>query len=312
MRSLLFLLVAAVARCQAAPALDVLLPPGSTIVFGLRTANLLNLLAQQDGAKDIRQQASMLLATSPFSGFDPFKDIDEVVLATTGTGQNPPALIIITGRFDPAKMAQGARAYHNVPLIQNAKSKQVMAVLDASTLLAGDPPLVKAAIDRASSNVAAGPLAARIEDLRGRYDLWAFADHLDAAAAVPAGSLPPSAEALRSLDRFWFGAAFTRTFELAGELHLRTAKDASHIAAILRDFEKQAKAKMDASSPARIEITTAENSVALAVSIPEEEWKKALQSQARAQVQPQPKPVPQSITTDPTGNTVTLTLPGKK
>ena len=312
MRPLLLLLVAAVARCHAAPAIDVLLPPGSTVVFGLRTANLLDLLARQDGAKDIRQQVSMLLAASPFSGFDPFHDIDEVVLATTGTGQNPPALIVITGRFDPAKLAQGAHPYHNIPLIQNAKSKQVMAVLDATTLLAGDPPLVKAAIDRAAANTSAGPLAARLQELRGRYDLWAFADHLD-TAAVPAGSLPPAAEALRSLDRFWFGAAFTRNLEFSAELHLRSAQDASRIAAILREFESQAKAKIDAGSPAKFDLQAAGNSVTLAFSVPEEEWKKMLQqSQASAPPRPQSKPQPQLITTDSTGNTVTLTLPGRK
>ena len=70
MRRLALLLAAALTPSFAA-SLDVLLPPGATAVFGLRTATILNLLAEQEGAKDIRQQAAFLLAATPFAGFDP-------------------------------------------------------------------------------------------------------------------------------------------------------------------------------------------------------------------------------------------------
>ncbi|HXA52982.1 MAG TPA: hypothetical protein VNV86_21845 [Candidatus Acidoferrum sp.] len=328
MRLLLATLLLTVAPSYAGPALDVLLPPGATAVFGLRASSILNLLAQQEGAKDLRTQVSALLAMSPWSGFDPFRDIDEVVIAAMASGQNPPTLAVITGRFDAAKLAQGkGQAYRSATLVQDAKSKQVLAILDDNTLLAGDMPLVKAAIDRASGSVAAGPLAARIEGMRTKYDLWAFADHLDAAA------MSSTAASLKGLDRLWFGAAFSHNFELAAELHLRSSKDVSALTAMLRDLEKQVKSQIPSNDPTTFDLHTTDNTISVAIAVPEEAWKKAFASrlQAPTQSQSQPpakpriystepqivstdpgaQPKPQVITKDSTGNTVMVTLPGK-
>lgn len=328
MRLLLATLLLTVAPSYAGPALDVLLPPNAIAVFGLRASSILNLLAQQDETKDLRMQISALLAMSPWSGFDPFRDIDEVVIAAMASGQNPPTLAVITGRFDAAKLAQGkGQAYRGATLVQNAKSKQVLAILDDSTLLAGDMPLVKAAIDRASGSVAAGPLAARIEGLRTRYDVWAFADHLDAAA------MSSTAASLKGLDRLWFGAAFSRNFELAGELHLRSSKDVSALTAMLRDLEKQVKSQIPSNDPTTFDLHTTENTISVAIAVPEEAWKQALRARMRPETQSQSRPSakpriystepqiissdpgaqpqPQIITKDSLGSTVMVTLPGK-
>src|SRR5689334_3310629 len=106
MRPLVALLVA-IAPALASPAVDVLLPPASNAVFGLRTATLFNLLTQQESFQQIQQQFSALLAASPWSGVNPFHDIEEVIVATTLKGKNPPTLAVITGHFDPAKLANG-------------------------------------------------------------------------------------------------------------------------------------------------------------------------------------------------------------
>jgi hypothetical protein len=329
MRLLLATLLLTVAPSYAGSALDVLLPPGATGVFGLRASSILNLLAQQDGAKDLRTQVSALLAMTPWSGFDPFRDIDEVVVAAMGSGQNPPTLAVITGRFDAAKLAQGkGQAYRSATLVQDAKSKQVLAILDDATLLAGDMPLVKSAIDRAAGTVAAGPLAARIEGLRTRYDVWAFGDHLDAAA------MSGTAPSLKGLDRMWFGAAFSRNFELAAELHLRSAKDVSALTAMLRDFEKQVKSQIPAGDPATFDLHTSDDTISVGITVPEEAWKQVLRSRLQPQTQsqarppakpriystepqivssdPQAQPKAQVITTDSAGSTVMVTLPGKR
>ena len=323
MRPLALLLAAAVAPSFAAPALDVLLPPNAAAVFGLRTATILNLLAEQPGAKDLRQQAAFLLAATPFAGFDPFRDLDEVILAATSTATNPPTLVILTGRFDPAKFGNGkGRPYRGANLIQSGTSKTVLAVLDQNTLLAGDLALVKAAIDRAASKTEAGPLAARLETMRTRYDVWAFADHIE-NPEIPAAVSADFAKPLRSLDRFWAGAAFAKNFELAAEIHLRSPEDTSAIAAFVRDFEKQVKSQLNGA--ANFELATTADTISLAISVPEQEWKKALQTRLQpppkstapaglsiTSTEPQPTPKPQVITSDDRGNTVTLSLPGKR
>lgn len=298
-------LLLSIAPAFASPAIDVLLPPGSNAVFGLRTATLLNLLAQQESFRQLQQQFSALLAGTPWSGFNPFRDIQEIVLAATLNGKNPPTLAVITGHFDPAKLANGkGHPYRNAILIEDAKANTAQAILDETTMLAGDLALVKAAIDRASGPASASPLAARIETMRTRYDIWGFADHIDSA------TLPVASDPLQGLDRLWFGAAFSHNFELAAEFHFRSAKAAAGLTALVRDFEKQIKPQVNGA--ATFEMSTSDNSVTLAVSVPEQEWKKALQSR----LQPAPKrgepPRPQVVVTDSNGSTVTLSLPGKR
>lgn len=304
MRPLVALLVA-IAPALASPAVDVLLPPASNAVFGLRTATLFNLLTQQESFQQIQQQFSALLAASPWSGVNPFHDIEEVIVATTLKGKNPPTLAVITGHFDPAKLANGkGHPYRNAILIEDEKDNSAQAILDDTTLLTGDLALVKGAIDRASGNTSAGPLAARIETMRTRYDVWGFADHIDSAA------LPMPSDPLKGMDRLWFGAAFSHNFELAAECHFSSAKAAAGLIAFVRDLEKQIKPQVNGA--ATFELSTSENSVTLSVSVPEKEWKKALQTRLRPAPKAVEPPRPQVVVTDSTGSTVTLSLPGKR
>ena len=294
-----------IAPALASPAVDVLLPPGSNAVFGLRTATLLNLLTQQESFRQIQQQFSALLAASPWSGVNPFHDIEEVIVAASLNGKNPPTLAVITGHFDPAKLANGkGHPYRNAILIEDAKDNTAQAILDDTTLLTGDLALVKAAIDRASGSTSAGPLAARIETMRTRYDVWGFADHIDSAA------LPMPSDAIKGLDRLWFGAAFSHNFELAAECHFSSAKAAAGLTAFVRDLEKQIKPQVNGA--ATFELSTSDNSVTLAVSVPENEWKKALQTRLRPAPKAAEPPRPQVVVTDSTGSTVNLSLPGKR
>jgi hypothetical protein len=328
MRPIFATLLFCAAPALAAPAVDVLLPPGSSIVFGVRANRILELISQQEGAKDLRLQAKALLAMTPWAGFDPFSDVDELVLATTGTGQNPPALIVITGRFSAAKLGSKGHTYRNVYVTDDPKSKNSTAILDESTLLTGDWPLVKGAIDRYSSSVAsAGPLAARIEDLRAKYDVWAFADHLD-ATAMP----KEAAEQLHSIDRFWFGAAISKGVDLTAEVHTTDPKEAEKLSAMIKGFESMARMQMkDQAEGVKLDVQSAEGNIRLSMSIPEEQLKKAMQmrnqpnaTSASANVSPvsngarlistrptivNTEPV---ITRDSQGNTLTVTLPGPK
>jgi hypothetical protein len=322
MRGLLSALLL-VTSSYAAPATDVLLPPNATVVFGLRAANLIKLIASQGATQMARFQAGALLGAMPVKGFDPFYDIDEVVLATSGKGNNPPFLAVITGHFDAAKLAAGkGRPYRNALFIDDKNPRQTTAFLGDTTLLAGDRALVRAAIDRASGDDDAGPLAARIESMRSRYDLWAFADQFDAADIPAAAS--GAADPLRTLDRFWMGMAFSTDFALDVELHLRSAADAEKLSSMLSLLEKQALSQVPNSPAVKFDLGVKDSTIKLAVSVPEAEFKKALQqasSGVRASAasapaglritggDPESKEEAQKVTTDSQGNTVTLSLP---
>jgi hypothetical protein len=295
MRLVVLLLAAALAP---AATLDQLLPPKPSLVFGLRASSLSGMIETQGGAKGIQAQLTGLLALTPFAGFDPFHDIDEFVVAATATGQNPPSLAVITGRFNPEKIAGGkGTPYKNALLVPNSQPSQTLAILDPNTLLAGDVKLVKAAIDRAAGNIAPTALGARIEDLRSRYDVWAFADHLDS------GALPD--DPLHGIDHLSFGAAFTRDFALTGELHFKNTIDMARILTMVHGLEQQL-------APAKFGLTMEGNTLKIALAIPEAEWKKVLAGTAKPATPAKPAASPQVITRDSTGRTVILTLPGKQ
>ena len=51
-----------------------------------------------------------------------------------------------------------------------------MALLDATTAIAGELPLVRQAIDRRGHGGIGADLAARVEAVRNRYDIWGLGD----------------------------------------------------------------------------------------------------------------------------------------
>ncbi|MDE3166090.1 MAG: hypothetical protein KGN36_09805, partial [Acidobacteriota bacterium] len=206
-------------------------------------------------------------------------------------------------------------SYHNALFLDSKDPRQTTAFLGDNTILAGDRAMVRAAIDRSSSGIGAGPFAARIESMRSRYDFWAFADHLD-AAAIPPGAADP----LRSLDRFSVGMAFNSDFALDAEIHLVSAQDAAKLSGMLGLLEKQALTQMPNSSSTKFNLSAKDNTVKLSIAIPEADFRKALQQAAAGaksaasrpvafSTAPASKPREQQTTTDAQGNTVTLSLP---
>ena len=83
------------------------------------------------------------------TGFDPLHDIDEVLLTSAADQENAPALLVVRGRFNLERMGAGAQRYHGVAMVGDGKDgHERSGLLDATTALAGDAPVVKAAIDR--------------------------------------------------------------------------------------------------------------------------------------------------------------------
>jgi hypothetical protein len=298
--SCLLLLAAGVIHA-ADPALADLLPANTAIVFGIRLRPVFEALEKQGVMKDLRQQAALLLLHPALSGFDPFQDIDEILVASTGAGQDAPGLAMMTGRFHAA--SPGTLTVHQ-------GSKQVTALLSDSIMLAGDRSLVEAAIHgRTGSARAPALLADRIGEMRGQYTLWGFADRLDARRA----GLAAGPKELESIDGFSFGVAMEDGLALAAAVHLRSAKDAEELAALLREWEKAAKAAPANAAP-KVEIESTRDTIKLAIRMTGEELARAVAAQRAAVGADLKMPVRAApeLTTDANGNTLRLTLPGKR
>jgi hypothetical protein len=360
-QSLLVLLLAV----RAVPAADVAitdyLPAGTKVVFGVNLRKIADSPIGQSAIAQAKAQvqskmkgeasATDFLKLVALAGFDPMHDIDEVLLATNAEGQNPPSLVVIAGHFDVAKLGSIGKPYHDVPLIGGDKPTDgVVALLNETTVLAGDRPTVLAAIDHLGRGAQIGSaLAQRIADARNRYDVWAFGDKPEGFVAPT-----PQASALESIDRFEVGVSMSHGVEMGAEVHARSAKDAQQIGAMLGMLDAMMKSKQTVEDGTNFVMSTEKNTFKLSLLVPEASVLKALASQSMTattptqavaekpaawtapvisnpEAQPQwipytaappaptpapapaaPKPAAATMVMDKEGNTVILTLPGAK
>src|SRR5215467_9178514 len=93
---LLPLLLAAPLYCAEENSLVNLLPADSQAFFGLDVHALINSELFKSVEPDVRARLpqSEWEKVIPAIGFDPLHDVDEVLVASTGSGKNPPALIV--------------------------------------------------------------------------------------------------------------------------------------------------------------------------------------------------------------------------
>src|ERR1700691_2404274 len=76
-----------------------LFPPDTKVVFGIRVHNLAISSVAQSFAAQAHAAAAGWLKAVPMDGIDFLRDIDEVLIASSGKGPNPSALVFVTGRF---------------------------------------------------------------------------------------------------------------------------------------------------------------------------------------------------------------------
>src|SRR5215831_11052525 len=316
-----FALLALAARFAHA-ALPDCLPPDTKIVFGVSVRNLIDSPLLSGAFADAKLSATPFFKGTPLEGLDPFKDIDDLIVASTGEGEKAPTLLVLRGRFPPAIIPTGATNYHGVLLVDSKSPAGSFALLDSDTMIGGDLALVRAAIDRRGGTATIAPaLLGRIESYDGRYDIWAVGD-------VPKGlqSSAASSPEMKAIDRFEFGASLRKGLEVVGEVHVRTSKDVEKLMQTIKLLELMMamQPKGAASNGTKFDLTAHDNTIKLALFVPEEELKKAskqLMSTAVAAATgaapqvttPAPvlPPLPGSITRNEKGDTMTVTLPRK-
>jgi len=263
---------------SAADTLTDLLPPETKVVFGIRVHNLAISSTAQTFAAQAQSAAAAWLKAVSLDGIDFLRDIDEVLIATSGKGKTPPAIIVVTGRFDVPRLAGGAKRYYrNVPLLEGDAGDAMVALLDSSTAILGDANLVRAAIDRrgAKSRIDSA-LNDRITSLRQRYDVWGIGEQPE-GFALPV----PEAKVLQSVDRFQFGMQTASGLELNAEIHARSAEDAGKLRAGFDMIAALVKGQMSASA-AKFDLQADAENLKLSVFIPDAELKKTIEAETAA------------------------------
>jgi hypothetical protein len=253
------------------------LPPASSVVLGIRARNLFDGLAAQGPAMDVRASLAGMTANTPFAGFDPTKDLDEVLIATTAQGQNAPSLIVMSGRFKLPEVAAKGEKYGNAVVV-GGRNGQVEAFIGSEIMLTGDAATVKAAIDRGAKASHLDPaLAARIAALHGKYDFWG-------TGTIPAGVKMPqgSPEQLAAIDRFEFGMTLNKGLDCFADLHARTPQELEKLASTFRLVDAMMKAQPADKNQGSFDLKIDHSSIRATLSVPEEALKKAMAQQSTA------------------------------
>lgn len=188
-------LLAASAMAAVDPALLALAPPDTQAFVGIQvdqaqTSTFGKYLLSQlsPGGNGLDQFATL-------TGFDPRKDLKQILIASNGkqAGQGG-ALILGEGLFQPDKLAAAATlsgaskvTYSGIDLFTskgNSQGIQSMAFLNGTTVLIGDLPGLKSAIDRYRAGTAfGGSLAQRANEVSSLYQAWFVAASVDQLAA---------------------------------------------------------------------------------------------------------------------------------
>jgi hypothetical protein len=236
------------------------------------------------------------------TGFDPTKDLDEVLVAADGNGKTASHLTLARGTFDAGSIDAAANAsgatsetYHGVTITENSQHGDGFAFLSGSIAIAGDIASVKAAIDRQSApSTLPASLLVSVNQLSTTEDAWGISEVPPPALKAPASdpnlpTIPPTT--FQNITQASGGLKFGAQVVLNAQLLANTAPNATAVANILEfllnlgeiHFQQNAQALTALKSVA---VSASGNTVTISASIPEAQAEALAQMKENHTVQP--------------------------
>src|SRR5438874_13600 len=135
-----------------------LLMPDAKVLAGVNVEQAKASPFGQYVLSQVQTQNQDLKKLEALTGFDPTRDVRELLVASNGTGTDHTGLFLARGTFNPGLIAAAATAhdavtesYNGVTILEDPNKTHGVAFPDASLAIAGDIANVKAAIDRVKS-----------------------------------------------------------------------------------------------------------------------------------------------------------------
>lgn len=241
-------LLAAPGWAAVDPALVALAPPDTKALIGIQvdqaqaSAFGRYLMTQSNPSTGLDNFATL-------TGFDPRRDLNQVLIASNGKQGSQGGLIMGKGVFQTDKLTAAATlagatrsTYSGIDLITsknpNNEGIQTLAFLNSSTVLIGGTPDLKSAIDRYRGGITfGGSLAQKAAEVSSRYQAWFVAASVDQFASAlgngGTGGMPQNA--LQSILTAAGGLKLTAdAVTVALEAVTRTDKDAQSLADVIK------------------------------------------------------------------------------
>ena len=177
------------------------------------------------------------------TGFDPRRDIREVLFASTAEQrqQREPkkGLVLIRGVFEVPRILAAAQQkeattekYQGVDVLKNKRGSQWVAFPDSTLAIAGDAANVQAAINRLSAPaVLDSALAVKVNQLSTSQDVWAISlsPRMDLTYPTPGQN-----GAFAKVEQISGGLKLGTNAMLSAEAVATTEKDAAALADVVR------------------------------------------------------------------------------
>lgn len=221
------------------------------------------------------------------TGFDPRRDLREVLVASTAEPKKHNALVLARGFFDPSKISQFAQSegktvtnFMGVNLISDTKNTtHAMAFVDSSLAIAGDVESVKGAIQRRDSKGSLpAALLAKVQETSAKNDAW-FVSTISLAEANTSGAgitingqIQPNM--LQGITAASGGVRFGSIVLVTAEAVTRSAQDATALADVVRFMTSMAQMNEQKNPDFTailnsLDLKTLNNTMTVSVSIPE-------------------------------------------
>jgi hypothetical protein len=274
----------------ADPQLLNLVMPDAKVLAGVNVEQAKGTQFGQYVLNQMQSQDTHMRQLIALTGFDPTRDVRELLVATTGVAESQTGLVLARGYFDAARITAAATGhgvlsedYNGVNILEDPKKNSGMAFLDATTVAAGDIPSVKGAIDRQKT---AQPLPAavmvKVNQWSNAQDAWAIST-VPPASLAPANAIKgskdpnPMVSAFQNVQQAAGGVKFGALVVFSGEAVADTAASATSMGDVLKLLinlaQMQAGQDQQVSTLVKaVTITTSGETLKVGMSLPQEQF----------------------------------------
>ena len=280
----------------ADPGLVSLAIPDSQIIAGINVDHvMLSPFGQYLLAQTGQIPNSGLPKLIETSGFDPRRDLREILVSAKVMPNPDEAIFLARGAFDVPKILEAARTggatvdtYKGVSFVQMSRHA-AMAFPDSTLVISGDPAQVQHAVDRISEPGSIGSAAAlRVNQWSTGADAWfVLMEPVSRLLPQPPGSTQPGAALYTiygKVQQAGGGVKFGANAVVSLQADMPTDQDASSLATVLKSLAGAADLYMrDIYIPAAaflrsLNVTADGTAVKISLSVPEQQIEQMIQA----------------------------------
>jgi hypothetical protein len=282
----------------ADPALLQMVMPDSQVIAGLQVAQAKSSLFGQYVLSHLSVNDNNLAEFTSETGFDPRKDVSEIVIASNWKSNTPENrwLVLADGTFNVAKITAAVQAnggtasvYQGVNLVthaaaSNSQPATSFAFLSPTMALAGDVNSVKSAIDRKQSNAPTDSnVFSKAQQVSANNDFWfvTLVPLSNFSSAIPNGNLGNAMQGnlFAAVNQASGGIRFGDTVTISAEAITRSEKDAQALVDVVKFFaglvqmnrQKDPTAGQIATLLDTLQATASGNTTTISLAIPEQQ-----------------------------------------